>query len=138
VVTKRDFQLQGAFRIFEPELLAGEPNYITQHMEHGIRYQIDFSRVFWNSRLNEVHKQMVAKLDGKSVVFDAFCGVGPFLMPAVKFKRVVGAYGNDLNPVSIHYLRETAKLNKVSGVMWALRPSRGPNTSRAKCPSWQC
>ena len=113
-MNKRDFQLQGDFRIFEPELLAGEPNYVTEHTEYGIHYHLDFSRVFWNSRLCEVHKQVVSKLGARSVVFDAFCGVGPFLMPAVKFKKVLCAYANDLNPMSIHYLRETVKRNKVS------------------------
>jgi tRNA (guanine37-N1)-methyltransferase len=121
VVNKRD-QLSGDFRIFEPELLAGEPNYVTDHTECGIRYRLDFSRVFWNSRLQEVHQQVVAKLGPRSVVFDAFCGVGPFLLPAIKFNRVVCAYGNDLNPASVQYMLETAKRNKVSGLLevwWA-------------------
>ena len=107
--------VKGNFRTFEPELLAGEPNYITEHVEYGIRYYLDFSRVFWNSRLQEVHQQVVGKLGPRSVVFDAFCGLGPFLLPAVKFKKVVCAYGNDLNPDSIKYMLETVKKNKVGG-----------------------
>jgi tRNA (guanine37-N1)-methyltransferase len=43
---------------------------------------------------------------------DMFAGVGPFSVPAAKIcKRV---YANDLNPQSVKYLKENAKLNKVS------------------------
>jgi tRNA G37 N-methylase Trm5 len=35
------------------ELLAGDPDYITVAREHGFAYKLDFSKVYWNSRLGE-------------------------------------------------------------------------------------
>lgn len=40
-----------------------------------------------------------------------FAGVGPFSVPAAKKCAMV--YANDLNPQSVKYLAENAKLNKV-------------------------
>ena len=33
------------------ELMAGEPNYVTQTKENGLLFELDFSKVYWNSRL---------------------------------------------------------------------------------------
>lgn len=33
------------------ELLAGEENYITVAKENGCNFEMDFSKVYWNSRL---------------------------------------------------------------------------------------
>lgn len=39
--------ISSKFRIFDMELLAGEPNYLTEVNEKGIKYKIDFSKVFF-------------------------------------------------------------------------------------------
>ncbi|CAK5077462.1 unnamed protein product [Meloidogyne enterolobii] len=96
------------------ELLAGDADYATEVTENGIRYKLDYSKVFWNSRLITVHSKTVEQFDQNSVVFDVFCGIGPFILPAVKIKNVIKAYGNDLNPDAIDFLKQNAKLNKIS------------------------
>lgn len=105
--------INNEFRFFEMELLAGIPEYVTVVHEHGLRYELDFSKVFWNSRLTRVHELMLNHFNRNSVVFDIFCGVGPFVIPAVKLKNVRKCFANDLNPLSIDYLRRNVKLNKV-------------------------
>lgn len=42
------------YRTFEMELLAGEDNYVTQTKENGYTYELDFSKVYWNSRLGNI------------------------------------------------------------------------------------
>uniref|UniRef100_A0A915N675 tRNA (guanine(37)-N1)-methyltransferase n=1 Tax=Meloidogyne javanica TaxID=6303 RepID=A0A915N675_MELJA len=113
VINKLD-SLTHDYRIMDVELLAGDADYATEVTENGIRYKLDYSKVFWNSRLITVHSKTVEQFDQNSVVFDVFCGIGPFILPAVKLKNVIKAYGNDLNPSAIDFLKQNAKLNKIS------------------------
>uniref|UniRef100_A0A915CRA7 tRNA (guanine(37)-N1)-methyltransferase n=1 Tax=Ditylenchus dipsaci TaxID=166011 RepID=A0A915CRA7_9BILA len=113
VVNKLDI-ISNEFRFFDMELLAGEPNYVTEMTEKGVKYRMDFSKVFWNSRLSDVHESIVKQFNHRSVVFDVFCGIGPFVLPAIKNQKIKKAFANDLNPVSVQYLNENIALNKVS------------------------
>jgi len=106
--------LTNEFRILDTELLAGESNFVTEMVEKGITYKLDFSKVFWNSRLNTVHDKIVQKFSSSSVVFDVFSGIGPFVLPALKLRHVKKAYANDLNPSCITYMKENVHLNKIS------------------------
>lgn len=56
---------------------------------------------------------MINRFNEKSVVFDIFAGVGPFVLPAIKLKKAKKCFANDLNPSSIQYLNENIDLNKV-------------------------
>nr|CAD2163074.1 unnamed protein product [Meloidogyne enterolobii] len=71
------------------ELLAGDADYANEVIESGIRYKLDYSKVFWNSRLITVHSKSVEQFDQNFVVFDVFCGIGPFILPAVKLKMLL-------------------------------------------------
>uniref|UniRef100_A0A0K0FIH2 tRNA (guanine(37)-N1)-methyltransferase n=1 Tax=Strongyloides venezuelensis TaxID=75913 RepID=A0A0K0FIH2_STRVS len=111
VVNKLD-TITTEFRFFNMELLGGEDNYIATVVEDKIKYKMDFSKVFWNSRLSNEHKRIVDKLDKNSVVYDGFAGVGPFVLPAIK-KGVKKVFGNDLNPESVKWMKENIKINKM-------------------------
>ncbi|KAI6190312.1 TRNA (guanine(37)-N1)-methyltransferase [Aphelenchoides bicaudatus] len=114
VVNKLD-QISSEFRFFELELLAGEPDYIATVSENGFKFKLDFSKVFWNSRLNNEHGRVIEEIrkqQKSAILFDVFAGVGPFIVPAAFSKNTVKAYANDLNPVSIEYMNENLKLNK--------------------------
>ena len=83
--------------------------------------------MYWNSRLQTEHDRLVRSFDASSVICelngialsalmpratgDMFAGVGPFSIPAAK--KCSAVYANDLNPQSVKYLNENAKLNKV-------------------------
>ncbi|CEF61761.1 tRNA (guanine(37)-N1)-methyltransferase [Strongyloides ratti] len=111
VVNKLD-TITTEFRFFKMELLAGEENYLTVVVEDGLKYKMDFSKVFWNSRLSNEHKRIVKKLDKNSVVYDGFAGVGPFVLPAIK-KGVKKVFGNDLNPESVKWMETNIEINKM-------------------------
>ncbi|KAI3637431.1 hypothetical protein MIR68_004080 [Amoeboaphelidium protococcarum] len=76
--------------------------------------EFDYRRVYWNSRLGHEHERLTKLIhsgDKSSTVLDVFCGVGPFSIPLTKLKHRV--YANDLNPDSIHWLKQNATLNKL-------------------------
>jgi tRNA (guanine37-N1)-methyltransferase len=72
--------------------------------QHGLRFRLDFAKVFWNSRLEREHKRLVdAHFKRGEIVIDAMAGIGPFAVPAAKAGCRV--YANDLNPESHRWLQ---------------------------------
>ncbi|KAI6213159.1 Prolyl-tRNA synthetase [Aphelenchoides besseyi] len=101
-------QINTEFRFFDLELLAGEPDYVATVSENNLKFKLDFSKE---------HKFIVNEISSsarRSVLFDVFAGVGPFSVPATFARNTEKVYANDLNPISVDYLRENIKLNKVS------------------------
>lgn len=105
----------GPYRTFAMEVLAGDQNLETTHKENGCTFRMDFSKVYWNSRLESEHNRIVKAIKPGEILADAFCGIGPFAIPAARLKVCEKVYANDLNPMSVHYLKENAKLNHVTG-----------------------
>lgn len=111
VVNKLD-RIEAEYRTFALDLLAGENEYVTEVRENGFKYQLDFSRVFWNSRLGTEHRRIVEKFGDDSLICDCCAGVGPFVLPASK-RNVRRILANDLNPESIEWLKKNIALNKI-------------------------
>ncbi|KAI1315085.1 tRNA(m(1)G37)methyltransferase [Mortierella claussenii] len=110
VVNKTD-SIDTTFRFFKMELLAGEDNMIAEVRESGCRFKLDFSQVYWNSRLHTEHERLVRMFSVTDAVCDVMAGVGPFAMPAAKKGCTV--YANDLNPNSYASMVENKVLNKI-------------------------
>jgi len=110
VVNKID-SIDETFRFFKMELLAGEDNMLAKVQEHGCVFQFDYSKVYWNSRLQTEHQRITNLFNEGDIIFDVFAGVGPFAIPAAKKKCIVHA--NDLNENSYKALKENGILNKI-------------------------
>lgn len=103
--------LEGPYRTFPMEVLAGDPDTETEVRENGCKFSLDFAKVYWNSRLETEHRRIVDSLKEGDVLADAFAGIGPFAVPAAKLGKCKKVYANDLNPSSVEYLRRNAKNN---------------------------
>lgn len=90
---------------------------ITEVKQYGATFRLDYSLVYWNSRLEHEHKRLVSMFQAGEIICDMFAGIGPFAVPAAQKGCIV--YANDLNPDSIHYLRINAKINKVDDCIYA-------------------
>ncbi|VDK76223.1 unnamed protein product [Litomosoides sigmodontis] len=112
VVNKLD-AIGHKYRTFELDLLAGEENYKTEVHEEKLRYQLDFSQVFYNPRLSTEHKRIVRRIGKQSIFYDCCAGIGPFVLPVVR-NGVHHALANDLNPNCIDYLKRNIELNRLS------------------------
>lgn len=110
VVNKLDV-IQNQFRVFDMELLAGEPDYLVEHSESGCKFTFDFRKVYWNSRLHTEHARLIDMFSAEDVIADVFAGVGPFALPAGK--KGCGVLANDLNPESYKYLQQNITQNSV-------------------------
>lgn len=104
--------IQNTFRNLEIEVLAGEKNLETEVKENGCRFAMNFRDVYWNPRLHDEHSRIIRKLEEGDVLYDVFCGIGPFAIPAARTGCEVLA--NDLNPECIRWLRRNMAINKVT------------------------
>lgn len=112
--------IDNEYRNFEIEIIAKREGcnqtdnelMLVEVNENKCRFQFNFAKVYWNSRLSTEHERIIAKLyKGHDIIFDLFAGVGPFAVPAAKAKCIT--YANDLNPDSVLWLRTNMKRNKV-------------------------
>ncbi|KAI8928859.1 guanine(37)-N1-methyltransferase [Entophlyctis helioformis] len=111
VVNKTD-KIDHTFRFFQMEVLAGEDNMVAEVNESNCTFRFDFSKVYWNSRLQGEHERIVKQFQPGDLICDVFAGVGPFALPAAKNRKCI-VFANDLNPQSYKYLVENTKLNKL-------------------------
>ncbi|CAD5177385.1 unnamed protein product [Musa acuminata subsp. malaccensis] len=99
------------FRVPTFEVLAGKNDMVTKVKQYGATFKLDYSLVYWNSRLEHEHTRLVSLFQRGETICDMFAGIGPFTIPAAQKGCLV--YANDLNPDSVHYLRINAQINKV-------------------------
>jgi len=105
--------IDNTYRNFEMEVLAGEAdNYVVSIKENKVKFELDFSKVYWNSRLSTEHERLVKKIRQGEVFYDVFAGVGPFAVPAAGKKAKV--FANDLNPESYKWLKRNMEINKLA------------------------
>ncbi len=116
----------GEFRENRIEVIIGESTE-TMHVENGIKYRMDVSRVMFSSgNVNERIRISRMNMRGETIV-DMFAGIGYFTLPAAK----AGAsriYACEKNPVAFYYLLENIGLNEFSNIV----PLFGDN--RDVCP----
>ncbi|RRT82315.1 hypothetical protein BHM03_00020181 [Ensete ventricosum] len=99
------------FRVPTIEVLAGKNDMVTEVKQYGATFKLDYSLVYWNSRLEHEHIRLVSLFQRGETICDMFAGIGPFTIPAAQKGCLL--YANDLNPDSVHYLRINAQINKV-------------------------
>ncbi|KAH8878859.1 hypothetical protein GQ53DRAFT_789663 [Thozetella sp. PMI_491] len=103
---------ESEFRTFQYEHLAGSDDLNVKVIEHGCLFEFDYSKVYWNSRLETEHARLVKVFQPGEVVCDVMAGIGPFAIPAGK--KGVLVWANDMNPESYASLQACIKRNKVS------------------------
>ncbi|CAA3008599.1 tRNA (guanine(37)-N1)-methyltransferase 2 [Olea europaea subsp. europaea] len=109
--------IKNEFRVPKFEILAGDDNMVTEVKQYGATFKLDYSSVYWNSRLEHEHLRLISKFRAGDIICDMFAGIGPFAIPAAQKGCVV--YANDLNPDSVRYLKINAEINKVDNLIHA-------------------
>ena len=135
IVVNKTSATKNEFRVFPMEVIHGPPcineddgklSLVTEVKQGRFKYQLDYARVYWNSRLEREHARLCEthflrepKRGGQVVLADLYCGIGPFVVPAASSDGTKGGcnclvYANDLNPDSVKWLKENLRRNKCS------------------------
>ncbi|HET6403113.1 MAG TPA: class I SAM-dependent methyltransferase family protein [Candidatus Thermoplasmatota archaeon] len=104
----------GELREMRAQLLLGDDP-VTTHLENGVRYRFDASRVMFSSG-NVAERTRVIHAPGESVA-DMFAGIGYFSIPLALRGGPARVVAMEKNPVSFGYLRENVALNGVERVV---------------------
>jgi len=104
--------IHGTERRPDVEVLFGTETETT-HLESGIRYRMDPTKVMFSSG-NFDEKQRMAALDcrGETVV-DMFAGIGYFTLPLALKAGAERVIACEINPEAVEFLRRNAELNGV-------------------------
>lgn len=92
-------------------MLAGPDDLNVKVTESNCVFEFDYSKVYWNSKLETEHRRLVDLFAPGEVVCDVMAGIGPFAVPAGK--RGVFVWANDMNPESHKYMKLAIEKNKV-------------------------
>ena len=98
------------YRTVTWECIAGENNPITIHKMHGLRFKVDISNVYFNTRLSNEYLRIASTCHDGAIIIDMFTGVGPFALLCASHKSVE-IFALDINPAAIKLLNENMTLN---------------------------
>ena len=109
-------QIQAEYRFYDLECIAGEEgNYETVHVEDGVRFKVDVSKVYWCSKLATERNRIIKEyLKDNQLLCDMMCGIGPLAVKAASKVTKLRVVCNDLNPEGFKYCTENIKKNKVT------------------------
>lgn len=112
--------VKGKYRLRKFTLITGENRTETIHKEHGCKYYVDPTLVYFSPRLSNEHKRVASAVKEGETVIDMFAGVGPFAILIAKTHENVKVYAIDINPYAIAFLEKNVRLNRVEGKVYPL------------------
>jgi tRNA G37 N-methylase Trm5 len=108
----------GELRVPTVKHVAGRPDTLTRHVEDGVKFWIDPTKVMFSSGngTERMHFHHNIELEKDDIVVDMFAGIGYFTIPMATANREVEnvkIFGLEKNPDSANFLRMNAKENRV-------------------------
>ena len=111
VVLLKKNKLAGEKRTAEFEILRGDRT-TTLHRENGCIFHVDIAKTYFSGKMYFERNRIAQKVNDGEDVLVLFCGVGPFLIPISKIKKVK-ITGLDNNPAACRLFRKNAELNNI-------------------------
>ena len=106
--------ISGEYRKPNVRFLYGNPNCETIHIENGVRFKLDVSKIMFSSGNMDERIRMATISNSKEVVVDLFAGIGYFSIPMAVYSRPKKIYACEKNQLAYKYLCENIVLNHVT------------------------
>jgi len=102
----------GTYRLSTLIHLAGEKRSDTIYREHGCKYYLDITKVFFSTKLSYEHLRVASLVRKGEKIINMFAGFGPFsILSCVKGLPEV-VYSIDINPYAYYFQKVNVELNK--------------------------
>jgi tRNA (guanine37-N1)-methyltransferase len=115
-----DRGVHGRDRVRQVEILAGAPDTVAEHIEHGVRLRVDLAKAYFSPRLASERLRTAEQVQQGEVVLDLFAGAGPFAILIAKRGRASKVYAVDINPDAVRWMEENVRRNKVEAKVRAV------------------
>ncbi|MEK6872742.1 MAG: class I SAM-dependent methyltransferase family protein [Nanoarchaeota archaeon] len=109
-------EIKGKFREPQIEVIAGNENTGTTHIENNCKYKLDIRKIMFAKGNVSERLRIARQVKNNEVVVDMFAGIGYFSVPIGKLAKAKKIYSIELNPVSFSFLKENIKINHISNV----------------------
>lgn len=106
---------EGEFRIQKLELIAGKGSE-TIHKEHGLKFKLDITKVFFSPRQVTERMELTKKIQKDDRVCVFFSGIAPIPIYLSKYSLASKIIGLEINPFAHNFALENLILNKISNV----------------------
>ena len=112
-----DKGVKGELRVRDLEVIAGDPDTETMHLEYGVKLLVDPAKTYFNPRLANERMRIASLVREEERVIDMFAGVGPFSIMIAKRAKPQLVFAIDLNHDAVEYLKRNLELNRVQRVI---------------------
>ncbi|NPA76320.1 MAG: class I SAM-dependent methyltransferase family protein [Candidatus Diapherotrites archaeon] len=106
---------QGVFRVQPVEIIAGEPNLVTEYREFGVRLRLEVGKTYFSPRLSYERYRIAKQVRPGEFIAALLAGVGPFPLVIHRFQPNIRVYAVELNPDAYRFLVENIRLNRAEG-----------------------
>ncbi|MFW2368547.1 MAG: class I SAM-dependent methyltransferase [Desulforhopalus sp.] len=113
VVARRDGFYQGDYRTIPLAIIAGEDRKETEHVEFGVRLQLNPELVYFSVRSSTERKRIAGLVKPGEDILVMFSGIAPYPLIINKFSQARSIVGIESNPVAHNYGTRNLLLNKV-------------------------
>ncbi|OLS27544.1 MAG: tRNA (guanine(37)-N1)-methyltransferase Trm5b [Candidatus Heimdallarchaeota archaeon LC_3] len=110
-VFRKTDNVSSSYRTASWECIGGFDNPVTTHKMNNLDFMVNIKSVYFNSRLNNEYLIVSDQIQDKEVVWDLFCGIGPFSLTLAHKKDVI-IYANDINSLAMTFLKQNIEINK--------------------------
>lgn len=133
-VLKQSSAVSGDFRLRGLEWVLGEEKTETVHKESGCFFRVDLAQCYFSPRLSFERMRIAHLMQPDEVALNMFAGAGCFSILMAKLGKALKVYSVDLNPVAVAFMRDNARLNRVSDrVVPILGDSKDVILARLRC-----
>lgn len=107
--------IKGSNRTPSVEKVAGNGTE-TVHSENGCLYKLDVTKVMFSKGNTKERGRLPHLVNKSETIVDMFAGIGYFSIPIAKKNPPAKIFAIDTNPISVQYLKENIKLNKIKNI----------------------
>jgi tRNA (guanine37-N1)-methyltransferase len=130
-VCRKMSKREGKYRLRKFKIILGKKTE-TIHKEHGCRFRMDVSEVYFSPRESRERQRIAEKTKSGETVMIMFAGIGPYpIIMAKKNKKLKKIYAIEINPKAFRYMEENIRINKTGD---KIIPILGD--VREKCPEY--